>query len=251
MSFENPRKGYNWLYVLTAVALPIYGEEKSIIPLEHSVPPKAQIERLVKITGDTAHDRDMKPGFLFLPDDYSVLKDFRKESDSAGCTAPRCVRRFLTLSNEETQVEIMISVNSDSVRAARDEFIAYIIRSTMRPPEVYAPGPAGYGDFCILLASDAAANKIDQLIHFMRANVGMTIELTRGRFDVSNLARRIDAKIMAENWVMDLDRLCPQGIRGTLSKQEIRVGETWNSMWISTGGRAKHMKYLCELILIF
>ena len=197
---------------------------------EDAVPPKAQLERLISVSDNVQRERALRAGFFFQPGDYAPLKDLKNEGDSTGCVALKCVRRFLVYGGGGINLEIAISVHSGSVQAARTEFIGYILRSTMKPPEAYAPGPPGYGDFCVLLAHEADADKVKRLIHFMRANIGVTIELTQGQFNVAELARQIDAKIAATDSAMDISPSCPQEIRGALSKKRIHVGETLEFM---------------------
>jgi hypothetical protein len=199
--------------------------EKRTMSFDPPPPPKAVFERLVPIAPKGVADPRLKVGFHFRPSDYAALKPLEKSSDAVLYAAPGCVRRHLKLTGE-AEVHIAVSVHSRSVEAAREEFVGYILRSAMLPASGYAPGPAGFGDFCIVYAQEAPPNKIETLIHFMRANVGVTVRLARGKFGVPDLARQIDAKIDAAVSAKDLGPLCPQGLKGTLTRRQVREGES-------------------------
>src|SRR5262249_31322791 len=95
-------------------------------------PDPEQSARLVKAAGPYP---DLKPGFTFTQPDYGDLTVLKTTSDIRVYTAPRGVRRYVEWERKGSGIEIAISVHAGSIQAARAEFVPYILRSTMLPPQ--------------------------------------------------------------------------------------------------------------------
>ncbi|MCI0379993.1 MAG: hypothetical protein L0215_20620 [Gemmataceae bacterium] len=165
-----------------------------------------------------------RPGLAFNAGVYPPLTDYRKVDDMTLASEKGCVRRYLEFVKGKSEVRINISVHTGSIQAARTEFIRYILMSAMLPQEGYVLRPRDVGDFSVLYADEAAAKK-PTTINFMRDNVGVTIWKLRGACAVPELAAQIDARIREQALVKDLAPHSPRGLKASLSRTEVEVGD--------------------------
>lgn len=145
----------------------------------------------------------LKPGFSFSPGDYHPLGHFTVQEDNISVLEASAVVRDVVLGDGNNQLFLRFIVNSSSGTAAREETISSATLLTSLPVDAYGPGPAGIGEFSIAL------KQRPMLIHFVRNNIGITVFARAGVFDVVNLAKQIDGKILTRK---DLGAASIQGL---------------------------------------
>jgi len=201
-----------------------------------------QLKQIIKYDDLPQPPISLKPGFHFNILDYPLLQPFKKIRDSISLMKKDVVMQHIVLQNKEIYLFFYIIVSSSSCNDAREQTISAVATMSMMMMNAFTTSPADIGDFNII--PKHPTGKIVDLIHFVRNNIGVTLFLREGKFDVARLAKQIDQNIQS---MKDYDQhtiklLSPQINRVTLPDKEILLNDVFE-IYIGLG-QASDQDYL-------
>jgi hypothetical protein len=135
----------------------------------------------------------LKPGFYFNSKDYPVLESLKMTEDTISLLENGVAMQHIVLEDDDTTLFFYFIVNSKSCTELRDKFIEFVSSLTSMTMDAFNSGPSGIGEFNIIRAYPSG--KISNIVHFVRNNIGITVFVREGKFDIESLARQIDRDI--------------------------------------------------------
>lgn len=169
----------------------------------------------------------IKPGFYFNVRDYPLLQSLKMTRDRLSLLEKDVVMQHIALEGNETELFLYFIANSISSQKAREKTISFAASMTSMMMDAFTSGPPDVGEFNIV--TQHPSGKIIDMVHFVRNNIGVTVFLRGGEFEVASLARQIDENIQG---MKDYDRktiksISPQINRITQSEKKILLNSTF------------------------
>jgi hypothetical protein len=136
----------------------------------------------------------LKAGFHFAVQDYPLLNSFNvEETTISALMDANVVRQEINLTDKSNELTIYFIISSTNCVSAREQTISWASWMTSLPMDAFISGSDDIGEFNII--TDHPSGRATFLIHFVRNNIGVSIVVDEGDFNIESLAKQIDKKI--------------------------------------------------------